>query len=110
MKSKCFIMPPQLKTLIPLFAIFIVLFLIGRHLVVPESFGKEGHYRFNSVAENAELSCETCHGPGFAHYEDPDSSRLIVPESREFCGLCHQRNYIREKKLTQIWKIKPGFN
>ncbi|HPE58118.1 MAG TPA: hypothetical protein P5514_06945 [Bacteroidales bacterium] len=124
-------MPPQLKTLIPLFAIFIVLFLVGRHLVVPESFGEAGHYRFNSIVENAEkplqyadkdacnechedyvmemesdmhagLSCETCHGPGFAHYEEPDSSRLLVPDQREFCGLCHQRNFNREKKLAQI--------
>jgi len=124
-------MPPQLKTLIPLFVIFIVLFLVGRYFLVPKSFGEHGHYRFNSVNENKErpmhyagkdacaechddyvlemesdmhagLSCETCHGPGLAHYENPDSARLIVPDQREFCGLCHAMNATREYKLSQI--------
>jgi hypothetical protein len=121
-------MPPQLKTLLPLFAGFIIIFLIIRHFLVPESFGEHGHYRFNSVAENKErpmnyagkdacaechddktaelasdvhtgLSCETCHGPGLAHYDNPDSIRLIVPKERVFCGLCHAINSSRKVKV-----------
>jgi DnaJ-class molecular chaperone len=124
-------MPPQLKTLIPLFAGFILLFLIARHFLVPVSFGEQGHYRFNSIAENKErammyagkevcadchddranemktdkhagLSCETCHGPGLAHTENPDSVKLVKPDQRSFCGTCHSLNPSRSKVIVQI--------
>ncbi|MCB2220734.1 MAG: hypothetical protein KQI35_10090 [Bacteroidetes bacterium] len=124
-------MPPQLKTLIPLFAIFIFLFLLGRYLLVPESFGEQGHYRFNSVAENkdlslqyagrdacaechddkalemesdmhAGLSCEICHGPGMVHYDNPKAGQLIIPDQREHCGLCHATNLTRVDKIAQV--------
>ncbi|MCF8304751.1 MAG: hypothetical protein K9I94_15855 [Bacteroidales bacterium] len=122
-------MPPQLKTLIPLFILFILAFLIARHFLVPDSFGKEGHYRFESVEDNkempmfyagneacaechdkaaemeydmhADLTCETCHGPGMAHYENPDN-KLIMPRDRSFCGLCHASNNTRKYKLAQV--------
>ncbi len=124
-------MPVQLKTLIPLFAILIIIFLVARYFLVPESFGEKGHYRFNSVEENKQkalnyagkqtclechedkamelesdmhsgISCETCHGPGLKHSENPDSSKMIVPAERAFCGLCHAFNPTREGILTQI--------
>jgi len=124
-------MPPQLKTLIPLFGAFIVLFMVARHFLVPDSFGKEGHYRFNSIAENQEkamnyagreacadchddkaleiksdvhtsLSCETCHGPGLAHIDSPESVKLIKPDQRSFCGNCHSINPSRAKVIQQI--------
>lgn len=111
-------MPPQIKRLLLLFAIFIGLFLLVRHFLVPESFGKFGHYRGLSLDENAAmelhyagkescaechreiadklssdlhdvLSCETCHGPGRAHADSPDSVKVFLPKEREFCGLCH---------------------
>lgn len=125
-------MPPQLKKIIPLFVIFIILFLVARHFLIPESFGVLGHYRFNAIEENidiemnyagkeacaechedkalemesdlhAQISCETCHGPGLAHYNNPDSARLLVPDERAFCGLCHSFNPTRNKKnVTQV--------
>ena len=124
-------MPPQLKTLIPLFGAFIVLFLVARYFLVPDSFGKEGHYRFNSIAENKEkvmnyvgkeacadchddkaleiksdvhagLSCETCHGPGLAHIDSPESVKLIKSDQRSFCGTCHSINLSRGKVIVQI--------
>ncbi|MEZ5084676.1 MAG: hypothetical protein R2750_14735 [Bacteroidales bacterium] len=124
-------MPPQLKTLIPLFAVFILLFLIARYFLIPDSFGEEGHFRFDSIEENraksmnyagkdacaechddkalemesdmhAGISCESCHGPGLAHYDNPDSVRLIVPVEREFCGLCHAYNPTRKSKIAQV--------
>ncbi len=124
-------MPPQLKTLIPLFAVFILIFLIARYFLVPTSFGEQGHYRFNSIQENedkplyyagkeacaechddktaemesdmhANISCETCHGPGLAHYDNPDSVRLIIPDERASCGLCHAYNPTRNHKITQV--------
>ena len=124
-------MPPQLKRLIPLFAIFITLFLVVRSFLVPESFGKLGHYRFNSIAENAQkpliyagidacdechsdrieemkkdlhtgISCESCHGPGSTHIANPDSIKPFKPSSREFCGMCHSVNASRSKLIHQV--------
>lgn len=94
-------MPVQLKTLLPLFAAFILLFLIARHFLIPESFGKYGHYRANSIDKigalpvkyagkalciechdieaeklasdaHSGLSCEVCHRPGTLHVDDFD--------------------------------------
>ena len=124
-------MPSQLRTLIPLFILFIVLFLVARHFLVPESFGEAGHYRFNSIEDNrakpmhyagieacnechddyvlelrsnmhAGLICETCHGPGLAHYDNPDSARLIIPDQREHCGLCHSYNPSRNSEVITM--------
>lgn len=124
-------MPPQLKRLIPLFAVFITLFLVARHLLIPDSFGEIGHYRFNSIQENkdmvlnyagkeacaechddkaeelgldmhANISCENCHGPGMAHYDNPEPSNINIPRERAHCGLCHQFNSTRGDKIAQI--------
>ena len=102
-------MPVQLKTLIPLFAVFIILFLVARHFLIPESFGKYGHYRANSIDETAALpinyagktvciechdteaellasdahaglSCEVCHGPNAKHAEDYEIKEFLVKE------------------------------
>jgi hypothetical protein len=122
-------MPPQLKRLIPLFVIFIGLFLLARYFLVPESFGKYGHYRAFSLEENAAaiphyagrsacaechddveaaksqdvhaaIACETCHGPGQAHVDNPDSAQVIKPSGREFCGLCHSINPGRDRNVV----------
>ena len=111
-------MPPQLKRLIPLFAVFVGLFLLARYFLVPESFGEYGHYRGASLEENtqrdlhfagketcamchddiatylmedrhAALSCEVCHGPGMDHANMPDEYMLLKPAEREHCGKCH---------------------
>jgi hypothetical protein len=124
-------MPPQLKTLLPLFAAFILLFIVARHFLVPESFGEKGHYRFNSIEENKEkaliyagkesctechaenaaliqsdvhatLSCETCHGPGNAHCSDPKTMKMDLPRERENCGKCHDFNPSRGKIIQQV--------
>ncbi len=62
-------MPPQLKRLLPLFAVVVLLFFVARYFLVPESFGKYGHYRYNSVIENqskpmnyaGKEACKECH-------------------------------------------------
>jgi hypothetical protein len=121
-------MPPQIKRLLPLFVIFIGLFLLARYFLVPDSFGKYGHYRANSIGENAAvtlhysgkedcaychddiaaaldtdvhggISCETCHGPGLGHVNNPDSIAVIKPSGREFCGLCHAKNPARKSHI-----------
>src|SRR5210317_1832130 len=98
-------MPAQLTRILSLFIVFIGLFLLARHLLIPESFGQYGHYRGNSLLDNesveltyadredcyachsdileelesemhAGLSCLICHGPGGAHVEDPMAGNI----------------------------------
>jgi hypothetical protein len=120
-------MPPQIKRLALLFALFIALFFVVRFLLLPESFGEFGHYRGQSLVENQEVvpkfagekacsechqeladlkasgvhwsvSCETCHGPGLAHVRSTDSIAPVeVPKGREFCALCHLLNAARTR-------------
>ena len=122
-------MPPQLKRILPLFTVFVLLFLFIRYLLIPDSFGEHGHYRFNSVEENmqkkinyagnkicgdchedyvenltldlhAGLSCETCHGPGMAHSEIEDAESITIERDRKFCGLCHSLNSSRKIEMV----------
>jgi hypothetical protein len=116
-----FYVPPQLKRLAIAFAVFIVLFLMLRKFLVPDSFGQYGHYRGDSLADNAlpeihyagqqacldchqdiedlkakdvhaRIHCETCHGPGQKHVLSGEASDILKPDSREFCGNCHGKN------------------
>ena len=57
---------------------------------------------------HAQLKCEVCHGPGLKHalYADkfmnsqlPDSLKLLKPNERKDCALCHQKNAARIKIL-----------
>lgn len=128
-------MPTQLKRLIPLFIIFIGLFLIVRYLLIPDSFGQFGHYRGDSLIDNAskeivfatkescfechddiqeklendmhaELSCLTCHGPGQAHVNDPFEGKITKESGREFCGRCHHINAARSIDVVYQVDIK----
>lgn len=117
-------MPAQIKRLALLFAVLIGTFLIIRALLMPDSFGQYGHYRGQALIDNrnhevkylgeksclecheeyvelkssdlhAEISCETCHGPGWQHVEEPEPANIILPSGRDFCGLCHSLNAAR---------------
>lgn len=121
-------MPTQLKRLIPMFIVFIGLFLLLRHLLVPDSFGQYGHYRGDALIDisstelihaskedcydchddiqekiesdaHAELSCLICHGPGLAHVDNPESGNILKNSGREFCGKCHQINAARSSDV-----------
>lgn len=125
-------MLPQLKVLLLLFGIFITIFLIARHFLIPDSFGQYGHYRGNSLKENAdnevvystknqciechqdinemlisdvhaEISCISCHGPGLEHVKAPEKQKIEKPGGRVNCGLCHAFNPARPKSaINQI--------
>ncbi len=129
-------MPTQLKTLIPLFGLFIVLFLVARHFLIPESFGKYGHYRADSIDEigalpinyagksiciecheteaemlasdqHANLSCEVCHGPNAKHADDYEVKDFLIKDgSRLFCGRCHSMNTARNQGVIIQVDIK----
>jgi hypothetical protein len=127
-------MPPQLKRLIPLFAVFIGLFLLARYFLVPETFGEYGHYRGASLGENAALelhfagkemcsmchddiasdlqgdqhrflSCEVCHGPGMDHANSPEEHQLARPGERGHCGKCHFVHPAKNKEI--ILQVEP---
>jgi len=118
--------PPQVKRLAIAFAVFISLFLLLRHFLVPDTFGEYGHYRGASLIDNAkpeihyagqnacfechqdiedkklqdvhsEIHCETCHGPGQKHVLSGEAADIIKPSGREFCGLCHALNVAKQK-------------
>jgi hypothetical protein len=127
-----FNIPSHIKRLILAFAVFIGLFLVARHFLYPESFGQYGFYRANSLKDNSSVElhyagnaacvdchedvstskatdvhnvirCETCHGAGLQHTQNPDSAKMILPGTREFCGLCHSMNAAkRSETIVQI--------
>ncbi len=128
-KAKSF--PSQLRSLVILFALLLAVFITARHLFVPESFGKMGHYRAAAVEASAGLplhyagshvcmdchddiyatksesfhrnvSCEVCHGPAAAHSEEPSEHALSAPRKRGYCTLCHGYNPSRPTGFPQI--------
>lgn len=67
---------------------------------VEDLFYDSGDFDFdgNGVAEEMNVGCETCHGPGSAHWETAGQGKHIVSPSlltpeREtmICGQCHSR-------------------
>lgn len=117
-------MPEQIKRLAVVFVALIAIFLIIRAILMPDTFGQYGHYRGQALIDNrdhvpkylgenacldcheeyfelkssdlhAKISCESCHGPGWKHVEEPDVARMTLPEGRDFCGLCHSLNAAR---------------
>lgn len=117
-------MPEQVKRLLILFVVLVAAFLLVRSLLIPDSFGQYGHYRGLALEENqahevkylgeeacldchddygtmksedmhSGISCESCHGPGWKHVEDPTPENILYPSGREFCGLCHSKNAAR---------------
>jgi hypothetical protein len=127
-----FYIPPQLSRLSVVFAIFISLVLLLRHFLIPPSFGQYGHYRGDSLKDNASLeirytghkacfechqdiedlkqqdvhakiNCEICHGPGARHVSSAEATDIVRPSGREFCGRCHGRNAARAAgAITQV--------
>jgi len=107
-------------------------FMALRGVVVPESFGKEGHYRADAVDEivarqprylgahtcsechagqtkkvsggaHKQVPCETCHGPARGHLTTSDSrAKLLVDKSGAACLMCHRRVAGRPPSQPQI--------
>ena len=130
-----FNIPLHIKRLILVFAIFITLFLVARHFLVPESFGKYGPYRAAAMDDYAEIEihyagqqacfdchqdiqdlktqdvhsgihCETCHGPGQKHVISGEPADIFIPEGRDFCANCHSKNAAKSKDA--IFQVDPS--
>jgi len=127
-----FYIPPQIPRLALAFTIFISLFLLARHFLVPETFGQYGFYRGATLIENADheihfsgqiacfechqdiedekiqdlhsgIHCESCHGPGQKHVISGEASDIKRPLDREFCGNCHAVNAAKNKNtIVQV--------
>ncbi len=114
-----------------LFAAGILLFLLMRGILVPESFGRYGHYRAGALADNRQrpmafagraacldchsdvpeeqkgsrherISCESCHGPLAAHAADPEKAKAVKPDPRTLCVQCHLVRVGRPAGFPQI--------
>lgn len=123
--------PKQLIPVIILIIIGLAALIVARQMLVPESFGKYGHYRADAVDEIAALelayagyqacydchdeiydqkmtsnhkgvACEACHGPAAQHIEAPDEFTPRVPRGRGFCPVCHGYNPSRPSGFPQI--------
>src|SRR5271165_240994 len=124
-----FSMPPQIVRLVLLTVAIVGSYSVARYFLTPRSFGEYGWYRANALAELASrdrtfagrkaceechsdevqklakaehkgVSCESCHGPGQAHADNPDIS-LPKPIFSQ-CVRCHAANPSRPKWLKQI--------
>jgi hypothetical protein len=127
-----FYIPPQIPRLALAFGVFITLFLVARHFLVPDTFGQYSHYRGASLIDNAlpeihyagqkacfdchqdiedlkaadvhsGIHCETCHGPGQKHVVSNEAADILRPTGREFCGRCHSLN--AAKQTNAIFQI-----
>ena len=99
-------MPAQLQRILLVFLGFILLFLLAKNLLTPDSFGQHGHYRAAALDDNQQqepkyvdqATCADCH-QDIVDLKDEGLhmevgcqtyTKLETPDSREFCGSCHQ--------------------
>ncbi len=126
-------MPTHIKRLIFVFAFILVLMLFLKYYFTPKSFGEYGHYRAAALKEIAEkepkyadakdcamchdsianlksqgehksINCQTCHGPGYLHENDPSPSNIEIPQKeniRKFCTRCHAKNASRPQNVIR---------
>ncbi len=124
-------MPSQVKRLLILFAIAAALLVVSRIVLMPETFGVYGHYRAAAVDEDAgsairyaghleclqchedvaavktasahaPVACEACHGPAYAHTQDPLENKPDVPRERRACLYCHGYDLSRPTGFPQV--------
>jgi len=50
-----------------------------------------GVCRLDKVAGRENVGCESCHGPGSLHVEDPSSDNVIAKPGQAVCVTCHNR-------------------
>ena len=113
------------------FAAGFVLFLVARGILVPEGFGKYGHYRapaLNDIratapsfagrqtcgdchtdvadllkkGKHAGVGCEACHGALARHADDQDKQKPAKLDARKLCLTCHTANVAKPAKFPQI--------
>jgi cytochrome c553 len=111
-------MPKHVVRLLTLMAVGLVLAVVAKHFLTPDSFYRFGHFRAASVTEIASLqpvymtsarcekchddryaewsasnhksvACEDCHGPGRRHPKGGNATLPIPKDTIRLCTLCH---------------------
>jgi hypothetical protein len=124
-----FKLPPQISRLALLTIGIVGSYLVARYLMTPESFGEFGWFRGQALSEVAArtpvfagqkacdechsevlqkvakfehktISCESCHGVGLAHVNDPDVKMEKFTDHH--CLRCHEAQPARPQWLKQI--------
>lgn len=124
-------LPEQVKRLSVLLIILMVVFIWVQSNLVPDDFGKLGHYRTSALTEMAKkevsyageevcmgchdgvaeikeggnhknLNCEVCHGPSAQHANNPFEYTPKAPRKRELCPACHEYLPSRPTGFPQI--------
>jgi len=119
-------MPKLIFRLFFSFVLFVSVFILIQQYLKPDSFGKYGHYRANSIDDNklrtsyykgeenctscheeisdlksndlhSEISCESCHSPKINASIECEVMPPKVEGNLEFCGQCHAMNLGRLK-------------
>lgn len=114
-----------------LFVVAFLVFLLVRGYVVPQSFGKYGHYRAAAMDEiaaraphyaghetcetchtdvldmkkagkHAHVNCEACHGAQAQHAADPGSVTPPKVDTAVLCVRCHAASAARPKDFPQV--------
>jgi hypothetical protein len=113
-----------------LFVFGLLAFAVVRSLLIPEGFGRFGHYRAGALDDaraheavyagraacvechgdaaeaakgggHARVRCEACHGPLAAHARDPTEHKAVKPDAAALCSRCHQENVARPAGFPQ---------
>jgi len=125
-------MPKLIFSLLLTFLVFVEVFIIIQRSLRPDSFGKYGHYRANSIEDNKVrtfyfkgekkcmechqetydlkatdvhdgVRCESCHSPKIAGTVDCKVKPPIVKGTIGFCAQCHAMNVGRlERGVPQL--------
>ena len=124
-----FKMPPQIFRLVLLTLAIIVTYVIARSLLTPNSFGQYGFYRGDALLEHMSpnpvfagreaclechediqdkltkgehktIGCESCHGVGKDHADNPDVKLIKIGDNG--CLRCHEASPSRPAWLKQI--------
>jgi hypothetical protein len=120
----------HLVRLAALFLAALLVFAVARAALVPDDFGRLGHYRAGAVddvsahvasyagrarcvechddvvttaapSRHKNLSCEGCHGPLLKHADDPEVS-VPKPDSQASCMRCHSARTGRPASFLNI--------
>jgi cytochrome c553 len=124
-------MPKHVVRLLALMAVGLVLALVAKWYLTPDSFYRFGHYRAASVTEIAALqpvhrtsaycedchddryaewsasshksvACEDCHGPASTHPKGGKKTLPVPEDTIRLCSLCHQATAGRPAAQPQI--------